>query len=67
MLKYFVFFMKLAAICETSFHYQDKTPPISYVVRIASNMQVSYGFERGKNCALPLEFLHLANLVVVFI
>ncbi|KAH8506557.1 hypothetical protein H0E87_013388 [Populus deltoides] len=33
-------FDELAAICETSFHYQDKTPPISYVVQIASNMQL---------------------------
>lgn len=33
-------FDELAAVCETSFHYQDKTPPISYVVRIASNMQL---------------------------
>ncbi|XP_011048053.1 PREDICTED: zinc-metallopeptidase, peroxisomal isoform X2 [Populus euphratica] len=33
-------FDELAAVCETSFHYQDKTPPISYVVRIASNMKL---------------------------
>lgn len=32
--------MKLSAMCETDFHYQDKVPPIDYVVRIASNMQV---------------------------
>lgn len=32
--------MKLAAICETSFHYQDKIRPIDYVVNIAYNMQV---------------------------
>lgn len=32
--------MKLAAFCETGFHYQDKTRPIDYVVKIASNMQV---------------------------
>ncbi|OIW21916.1 hypothetical protein TanjilG_14752 [Lupinus angustifolius] len=31
--------MKLSAVCETKFHYQDKVPPISYVVNIASNMQ----------------------------
>ncbi|KAK6149150.1 hypothetical protein DH2020_016675 [Rehmannia glutinosa] len=29
----------LAAICETSFHYQDKIRPIDYVVNVAINMQ----------------------------
>ncbi|XP_010554834.1 PREDICTED: insulin-degrading enzyme-like 1, peroxisomal isoform X2 [Tarenaya hassleriana] len=33
-------FEELATICETAFHYQDKVQPISYVVAIASNMQV---------------------------
>uniref|UniRef100_M4CKB4 Insulin-degrading enzyme-like 1, peroxisomal n=1 Tax=Brassica campestris TaxID=3711 RepID=M4CKB4_BRACM len=33
-------FDELAAICETKFHYQDKTPPMSYIVDIASNMQI---------------------------
>jgi len=32
--------MKLSAVCETKFHYQDKIPPSDYVVNIASNMQV---------------------------
>lgn len=32
--------MKLSAIGETVFHYQDKTSPIDYVVNVASNMQV---------------------------
>lgn len=32
--------LKLSAICETKFHYQDKIPPMSYIVDIASNMQV---------------------------
>ncbi|KAK7244519.1 hypothetical protein RIF29_39342 [Crotalaria pallida] len=32
-------FEELSAVCETKFHYQDKTPPIGYVVNIASNMQ----------------------------
>lgn len=32
--------MKLSAICETAFHYQDKTRPIDYVVNVAMNMQV---------------------------
>lgn len=33
--------MKLAAICETSFHYQDKIRPSNYVVNVALNMQVT--------------------------
>ena len=32
--------MKLSAVCETKFHYQDKIPPIDYAVNVASNMQV---------------------------
>ncbi|KAI3471679.1 hypothetical protein Pfo_028329 [Paulownia fortunei] len=32
-------FDELAAICETSFHYQDKIRPIDYVVNVAFNMQ----------------------------
>lgn len=37
-------FMKLSAVSETTFHYQDKIPPSDYVVNIASNMQVSERF-----------------------
>ncbi|KAK6244176.1 hypothetical protein QUC31_010585 [Theobroma cacao] len=33
-------FDELSAVCETGFHYQDKFPPIDYVVNIASNMQI---------------------------
>lgn len=33
-------FSELSAICETSFHYQDKAPPADYVVNISSNMQL---------------------------
>ncbi|KAL6987137.1 Insulin-degrading enzyme-like 1, peroxisomal, variant 2 [Sarracenia purpurea var. burkii] len=33
-------FDELSAICETVFHYQDKTPPINYVVNVASNMKL---------------------------
>ncbi|EEF30307.1 insulin-degrading enzyme-like 1, peroxisomal [Ricinus communis] len=33
-------FNELAAVCETSFHYQDKIPPIDYVVTIACNMNI---------------------------
>ncbi|KAL6856029.1 hypothetical protein ACP4OV_018831 [Aristida adscensionis] len=33
-------FDELQAICETGFHYRDKSPPINYVVHISSNMQI---------------------------
>lgn len=33
-------FMKLSAVCETKFHYQDKIRPSDYAVNIASNMKV---------------------------
>ncbi|XP_010523876.1 PREDICTED: insulin-degrading enzyme-like 1, peroxisomal [Tarenaya hassleriana] len=33
-------FDELSSICETKFHYQDKVRPISYVVDIATNMQI---------------------------
>ncbi|CAM0906365.1 unnamed protein product [Alopecurus aequalis] len=33
-------FDELLAICETAFHYRDKSPPINYVVNISSNMQI---------------------------
>ncbi|XP_042513983.1 insulin-degrading enzyme-like 1, peroxisomal [Macadamia integrifolia] len=33
-------FDELSAICETIFHYQDKIPPIDYVVNVSSNMQL---------------------------
>ncbi|KAK1577860.1 hypothetical protein Q3G72_025458 [Acer saccharum] len=32
-------FDELSAVCETTFHYQDKTPPISYAVHVACNMK----------------------------
>lgn len=35
--------MKLAALCKTKFHYQDKIPPIYYAVNISTNMQVMLG------------------------
>nr|XP_043635707.1 insulin-degrading enzyme-like 1, peroxisomal [Erigeron canadensis] len=31
---------ELSTICEMTFHYQDKIPPIDYVVKISSNMQL---------------------------
>ncbi|KAF8043976.1 hypothetical protein BT93_A2070 [Corymbia citriodora subsp. variegata] len=33
-------FDELSALCETKFHYQDKTSPIDYVVNVASNMEI---------------------------
>ncbi|OAY69615.1 Zinc-metallopeptidase, peroxisomal, partial [Ananas comosus] len=33
-------FDELASICETDFHYRDKSPPIYYTVSVASNMQI---------------------------
>lgn len=33
-------FDELLAICETGFHYRDKSPPMNYVVNISSNMQI---------------------------
>ncbi|KAK3127443.1 hypothetical protein QOZ80_7AG0573360 [Eleusine coracana subsp. coracana] len=33
-------FDELQAICETGFHYRDKSPPMNYVVNISSNMQI---------------------------
>uniref|UniRef100_A0A0D9X0K9 Peptidase M16 N-terminal domain-containing protein n=1 Tax=Leersia perrieri TaxID=77586 RepID=A0A0D9X0K9_9ORYZ len=33
-------FDELQAICETGFHYRDKSPPIHYVVNISTSMQI---------------------------
>ncbi|KAI4967708.1 hypothetical protein ZWY2020_016983 [Hordeum vulgare] len=33
-------FDELLSICETGFHYRDKSPPMNYVVNISSNMQI---------------------------
>lgn len=35
-----IFLLKLSAVCETVFHYQDKIRPIDYVVDVALNMKV---------------------------
>ncbi|KAH9648313.1 Insulin-degrading enzyme-like 1 (peroxisomal) [Citrus sinensis] len=32
-------FDELSAVCEVTFHYQDKVPPIDYVVTVAANME----------------------------
>jgi hypothetical protein len=39
-LSLFNILMKLSAVCETKFHYQDKIPPLDYAVNVASSMQV---------------------------
>ncbi|XP_054810331.1 insulin-degrading enzyme-like 1, peroxisomal isoform X2 [Prosopis cineraria] len=49
-------FDELSAICETKFHYQDKTPPISYVVNIASNMQLYPPKDWLVGSSLPSKF-----------
>ncbi|KAA8517091.1 hypothetical protein F0562_017384 [Nyssa sinensis] len=48
--------MKLSAICETDFHYQDKIPPIDYVVNIASNMQFYPSYDWLVGSSLPSKF-----------
>ncbi|KAL0720420.1 hypothetical protein Bca4012_035019 [Brassica carinata] len=49
-------FDELAAICETKFHYQDKTPPMSYIVDIASNMQIFPTRDWLVGLSLPSKF-----------
>ncbi|ERN10263.1 hypothetical protein AMTR_s00679p00010040, partial [Amborella trichopoda] len=36
--------LKICAIGETMFHFQDKVPPFNYVARVASNMRVRKPF-----------------------
>ncbi|KAD0702505.1 hypothetical protein E3N88_43836 [Mikania micrantha] len=45
-------FDELSAICEMTFHYQDKIPPIDYVVKCSSNMQ-STNFEGHTDLTEP--------------
>lgn len=62
MLKLLIILMKLVAVCETKFHYQDKIPPIDYVVKIASSMEVfffSFSFLLLYT-VLPLEFVYVS-------
>ncbi|KAK4281882.1 hypothetical protein QN277_013328 [Acacia crassicarpa] len=49
-------FDELSSVCETTFHYQDKTRPISYVVNIASNMQLYPPKDWLVGSALPSKF-----------
>ncbi|XP_019101972.1 PREDICTED: insulin-degrading enzyme-like 1, peroxisomal [Camelina sativa] len=49
-------FDELSAICETKFHYQDKTPPMSYIVDIASNMQIYPTKDWLVGSSLPTKF-----------
>ncbi|CAH8265600.1 unnamed protein product [Arabidopsis lyrata] len=46
----------LSAICETKFHYQDKIPPMSYIVDIASNMQIYPTKDWLVGSSLPAKF-----------
>ncbi|CAA7060592.1 unnamed protein product [Microthlaspi erraticum] len=49
-------FDELSSICETKFHYQDKTKPISYAVDIASNMQIYPTKDWLVGSSLPSKF-----------
>ncbi|KAL1312426.1 hypothetical protein HN51_039044 [Arachis hypogaea] len=49
-------FEELSAVCETKFHYQDKIPPIDYVVHISSNMQLYPPKDWLIGSSLPTKF-----------
>ncbi|WCJ33462.1 Insulin-degrading enzyme-like 2 [Euphorbia peplus] len=49
-------FDELAAVCETIFHYQDKTPPIDYVVKLSSNMELYPPKDWLVGSSLPSKF-----------
>lgn len=49
-------FDELAAICEMTFHYQDKIPPIDYVVKASSNMQLYPSKDWLVGSSLPSNF-----------
>ncbi|KAL8489554.1 hypothetical protein ACS0TY_025459 [Phlomoides rotata] len=49
-------FDELAAICETSFHYQDKIRPIDYVVNATFNMQFYPPIDWLVGSSLPSKF-----------
>lgn len=49
-------FDELSAVCETTFHYQDKTPPIDYVVNVACNMQIYSPKDWLVGSSLPSNF-----------
>ncbi|KAI3864340.1 hypothetical protein MKX03_026913 [Papaver bracteatum] len=49
-------FDELSAIYETAFHYQDKTPPIDYVVEVSSSMQLYPAKDWLVGSSLPSKF-----------
>ncbi|KAK3446693.1 hypothetical protein EUGRSUZ_A02355 [Eucalyptus grandis] len=49
-------FDELSALCETEFHYQDKIPPIDYVVCVASNMEIYPPEHWIVGSSMPCEF-----------
>ncbi|KAF8043973.1 hypothetical protein BT93_A2068 [Corymbia citriodora subsp. variegata] len=49
-------FDELSALCETEFHYQDKIPPIDYVVGVASDMEIYPPEDWIVGSSLPYEF-----------
>ncbi|KAH9625012.1 hypothetical protein KSS87_008080 [Heliosperma pusillum] len=49
-------FNELAAVCETSFHYQEKCPPIDYVENISSNMKLYPPRDWLSRSSLPSTF-----------
>ncbi|CBI29843.3 insulin-degrading enzyme-like 1, peroxisomal [Vitis vinifera] len=49
-------FDELSAICETVFHYQDKIPPIDYVVNVSSNMELYPPKDWLVGSSLPSKF-----------
>nr|GEX27537.1 insulin-degrading enzyme-like 1, peroxisomal [Tanacetum cinerariifolium] len=49
-------FDELAAICEMTFHYQDKIPPMDYVVKLSSNMQLYPAKDWLVGSSLPSNF-----------
>ncbi|GLT88210.1 hypothetical protein SLE2022_062450 [Rubroshorea leprosula] len=49
-------FDELSAVCETGFHYQDKIPPIDYVLKIALNMQIYPSKDWLAGSSMPSNF-----------
>nr|KAJ0195701.1 hypothetical protein LSAT_V11C700365500 [Lactuca sativa] len=48
--------LQLSAICEMTFHYQDKIHPIHYVVKFSSNMQLYPSKDWLVGSSLPSTF-----------
>lgn len=49
-------FEEVSAVCETKFHYQDKTPPSDYALNIAGNMQFYPAKDWLTGSSLPSKF-----------